>query len=226
MNAVRTAFTLSITVPRRRARLSVSVPCKTCAANPSQQGASRWQANASQCGVVSRRVLLASAAATAAFPLLNQRSVLAGVEKLQKYTLASVGASINFPSRWFVSEKSGEVVVGDLGAVIVCVLGPVPSGVDLKGGREADIALGVLAGRQREGASIYIKDASLVNESELSFSFDTEVAMPNGDVIVRKGIGRILDGEETVAVVLTAPQEKWEANKPTCQAVVDSLVLR
>jgi hypothetical protein len=177
-----------------------------------------------------RRSILSAAAASLLAPL---RRALADTSPsappaLREYKYADGGASFSYPVSWFLSEKpSGDVLVGALGALIVCV---VHREVRLRVENDAlEEAWAALRPREGEGIALFVKGASWEgaggDRGACRFEFDSETTQNDGTVIVRRGIGRVLPGSdgERVSILLTAPKDGWLAVEGVCWSVLDSM---
>lgn len=78
---------------------------------------------------------------------------------------------------------------------------------------------------EEEGSDIALKKARFGEDGALVFNFVGETIKPNGDVVVRYGVGKCLNGKhegESIVCIVTAPKEKWEQVKGDAEAIVGS----
>lgn len=133
--------------------------------------------------------------------------------------------ALTFPAQWFVSERAGRVVVGNLADVVVATV--LSRRIRLQEGSDPySLAYELVRDRvEQEGAFVSIKDARR-DTGALRFVFDVETAMPDGSTIVRHGIGAGIpsaDGASTLSCILTAPMPDWARLSNISEAVVSSL---
>jgi hypothetical protein len=182
---------------------------------------------------LTRRAILAAAVvaslALETFPGFAAEEKLATPPKLRTYTAKALGITLTFPAGWFLSDKGSDgLVTGDLSTVVLCSVsrGPAPAIAAMSGDDPRAVAFALLAPRAKGGASVYVTEAEGAG-GKWVFGFDAETAMPNGDVIVRKGVGRAFkDGPDVVVVEVTAPREGWaDERKKMCEGVVASAIV-
>lgn len=206
------------------------------------------QKRSNERGIVSRRTLVSAifllpfvlsdpsfAADKQTSTQLTAASTTAPSEDGSRQTVTSekAGGSVTFPSQWFKSEKSdGSVLFGNSAEALMCGLVHV-SLPSVPSKDPFDVAWNVLAMRGiTDSVSLFVRSATEDSppkgkgKRSWRFEFDTEITVPSGDVITRKGLSRAVLVEEPgeiVTVVLTSPKEKWDDFSRNYSYVIDSL---
>lgn len=143
---------------------------------------------------------------------------------VQRFTFTPLDATIEYPRSWFRSQKKGTLVVVNLKDVVAAAV----SRKRIKLRQDSDpysTAFELVRDRIEEGSDIALKRARFEEDGALVFNFVGETLKSNGDVVVRYGVGKCLNGKnegEGIVCIVTAPKEKWEQVKGDAEAIVMS----